>query len=143
MTLRKALPDALDQASPDGGPVEVQAAGGRALVDTVAVDRLGVRIRSVTVHREGGRDVTEAGEDLPSRVRSLGEPLAPVEVDRGLGGAILRTPRDPDRGFFEVGVDRGGDARVRKHRVDEDGGREDVDFDLTREQLGRLLDELS
>jgi hypothetical protein len=46
-----------------------------------------------------------------------------------------------EREFFEVEV-REREVEVRKHRVGDDGLREDADWDVTREQLGRLLGEL-
>ncbi len=71
--------------------------------------------------------------------------MVPIEIDTAHGRAILRT--DPDamrrREFFEVDVQSGGDVDVRRLRVDDDGERGEIDWTLTREQLGRVLAEIA
>ncbi len=138
---RKALDRGLDGAA-DGGIVELDRANGRARVDVVEADRLGVRVREVSVTREAPADVAAEAERLGAGVRSLPERLTPVEVAPTLGGAVLRTrPEDlRRREFFEVEVTP-SNTTVRRHRVD-DGGRQPADFTLTRDQLEGLLDEL-
>lgn len=143
-----SLDDALDGLG-GAGTAGVPRDGGSAEVDAVEVDRLGVRVRRVRVERTEPWDVRGRAEALPDRLRSLPERVEPQEVAPELGGAILRTrPADlrPSPGpggrteYFEVEVGERS-AEVRRVRV-QDGERSPSDFTLTREQLGRLLDEL-
>ncbi len=138
---RRALERALDDAS-GGGVIEVERPGGRARVDVVEADRLGVRVTRVGVRRERAVDVAAEAERLAGGVRALPDRLAPVEVAPELGGAVLRTrPEDVRRKeFFEVQVSP-TETSVTRQRVEPDG-RVPTDFTLTRDQLDGLLDEL-
>ncbi len=141
MPLRDALEDALDQASA-GDTVEVESGGGKARVDVVDVDRLGVRVRGVKVTRDRDIPLEQLTHELPDRVRSLPQRVAPIEIDSGLGGGIFRTPVDDRKqDYFQIDV-RGRDSEVERYVV-EDGERKATDFTITREGLGRLVDELS
>lgn len=135
------LDDALDQVN-GAGSAEVERDGGSASVDVADVDRLGVRVRRVRVEREAGWDVGEKAHALPDRLRSLPDRVEPQEVAPELGGAILRTrPEDYDgKRYFEVEVGPRS-AEVRRVKV-EGGERSEDDWTMTREQLGRLIDEL-
>ncbi len=136
-TLDEAL-DALQGA----GTVEVDRAAGKAEVDVVDVDRIGVRVRGVRVHRDRAVDVGEEAQRLPERLRSLPDRVAPVEVDATLGGARLRTRPDEMRGrdFFEVDV-APTRTDIHRTRIDDEGERHDADWTMTRDQLDRLLHE--
>ena len=81
---------------------------------------------------------------IAHNVRELGGRLVPVEVDERLGGGSLRTRTRDLRGgrFYEVELDGAG-ATVDRYKVGEDGGRERQPYTLTREQLGRLVDDLA
>lgn len=140
----RPLDQALDALPPGGGTVEVERGGHRAEVDVVDVDRLGVRVRGVTVTRGAPIDVAEEASALPDRLRALPDRIAPVEVAPELGGARLRTRPDELRGreHFEVDVapDR---TAIRRTRVDEGGERAQVDWTMTREQLDKLIDEVA
>jgi len=135
-TLNEAL-DALDGA----GQVVVNEVGGRTEVDVVEADKLGVRVRELHVARDT-RDVRSEAEALPDRLRAIPGRVVPVEVDPGLGGAILRTrPENMGRGrFFQLDV-RPEQTGIRRFRV-VDGERTQEDFTLTREQLRDLVDEV-
>lgn len=89
-------------------------------------------------------DVVEEASRLPERLRSLPDRVAPVEVDRGLGGARLRTRPDELRGpdYFEVDVEPRRTS-IRRTRLSEDGSRQPAEWTLSREQLERLIDEAS
>ncbi|MCB9686289.1 MAG: hypothetical protein H6735_14700 [Alphaproteobacteria bacterium] len=136
------LDDALDALPADGGTAEVQRGDHRARVDVVEADRLGVRIRKLEVERDQPVDVAREARELPERLRSLPDRVAPVEIAPSLGGARLRTRPDELRGkeYFEVDVEPTR-TTVRRTRATEDG-REPTDFTLTREQLERLIDEV-
>ena len=142
MTLGKAFDEALG-ATPSGN-VHAQGPHTRADVEVVESDRLGVTVRRLTVRRDETRDLVDEARELPDRLRSLPERFQAIEVDRGLGGAILRTrPEDiaDDGEYYELGL-HGADVELSRKKVEPGGTRADVDFTLTRKQLGRLLDEL-
>jgi hypothetical protein len=122
------------------GTVAVNEAGGRTEVEVIESDKLGVRIREVQVGRSV-RDVAVEAEALPNRLRAIPDRVVPIEVDPGLGGAILRTrPENMRRGrFFEVEV-RPEQTGIKRYVV-VDGERTQEDFTLTREQLRDLVDE--
>ena len=134
------LDEALDKLD-GGGIVEVEEPGGTTSVDVVEADKLGVRVRSVQVGHSV-RDVEAHAQSLPDRLRAIPARLQPVEVDRTLGGAVLRTrPDQMRRGrFFEVEV-RPEQTDVKRFRVD-DGERTQEEFTLTRDQLRDLVDEV-
>lgn len=143
MSLGHALPAALDEAHQTGARrVQVDAHGASATVDVVEVDGIGVRVRAVRVTRAVSVPIEELARLLPERVRSLPDRVAPVEVDAGLNGGVFRTPVDPVQGdYYQLDV-RGRDAEVRRFAVS-GGERAEADFAITRDSLGRLLDELS
>lgn len=136
---REALGRALDGAR-GGGVAEV----GRARVDVVEADRLGVRVRKVAVSHDPPVDVAEEARRLSEGLRALPERLEPVEVAPSLGGARLRTRPDDlrRREFFEVEVTPGETAVGRTRLAGDPPEREPADFTLTRDQLGDLIDEL-
>lgn len=134
------LDQALDKL--DGsGTVEVDRDGRSAEVDVVDVDRIGVRVKGVRVRHDGPVDVEREARALPERLRSLPDPLHPVEVAPDLGGAILRGAPDRDRRYFEAEVEPDR-TRIRRTRVGDDGEREEADWTMTRDQLDRLIDEV-
>ena len=138
--LGKALNDALDGVT---GPGTVRAAadGKTSEVEVLDVDRLGVKCTRVRVQRAGPLDVLDAAERLPDGLRALGEALVPVEVDPGLGGAVLRSEPEGNE-FYELGVQASGELDLRRWKGGAGLDREPTDFTLTRKQLGRLVDEL-
>ena len=140
--LSGALDEALDAAD-SAGSVEVQGGDSAAHIDVVDKDRLGVRIRSVKVRHSEPVDVVEEAARLTGSIRSLPGQVEPVEVAPKLGGAILRTPAEEmrDGKFFEVGV-KPEESEVNQYEVGEGGTRKAADWTMTRDQLGRMLDEL-
>lgn len=134
------LDDALN--AHEEGAIQVSREGGRAVIEATEVGPIGVRVTRVRVERDQPWDIRETAMGLPERVRALPERIAPIEVAPELGGAILRTDPGEYRGgdYFEVEVDARS-AEVRRVKV-EGSDRTPGDFSLTREQLGRLLDEL-
>ncbi len=136
------LDAALDALGDEGGVVEVQRGTHRAEVDVIEADRLGVRVRGVTVHAPHDRDIAREAARLPERLRALPDRVEPVEVAPELGGAILRTPADRvQRGrFYQVDV-RPRHTTIGRREIGADGGRVPVDFTLTREQLERLIEQ--
>jgi hypothetical protein len=135
------LHDALDALDGEG-TVETGRTGGRATVDVERAGPIGARVRRVRVERDEPWDISERAHDLPGRLRAIPERVEAQEVAPELGGAILRTVPDDLRGdgYYEVEVGE-RHAEVRRVGLD-DGERTEAAFDVTREQLGRLLDEL-
>ena len=138
MSLAKTLDEALKR-----GVIKVTHAGGQASVDVVAVGPVGVRVRSIAIDRARDVAIPTAAQELVEQLgRVLPERIEAVEVDPGLGGAVLRTKPSEmrDGEFVEVEVRGSRSVRVRRWRVDTE--RVPVDWAMTREQLGRLVDEL-
>ena len=135
------LAEALDGAAVPAS-VEADTDNGSVAVDVTDVDRLGVRVRGVTVRRKSAVDVVSEAARLPDALRALPERIEPVEVSRALGGARLRTSAKEIRGgeHFEVDVEA-TETRVRRTRV-ANGAREGIEWVMTREQLERLVREL-
>ena len=145
MTSHKAINNALDALDGEGGAVSAEVPGGSATVDVVAVDGLGVKVREGKGDRSSPFDLAEECYALPDRVRSLPHRLQPVEVDPGLGGGSLRSRPEEmrKRDFYQVDLTGDRSVGVRRFKVTKDGDRKPMDFTLTREQLGDLIDEIS
>ena len=141
--LRGAVGDCLREP----GQIQVEAGELEAEVAVVDCDRLGTIIDHIRV-RGPQADVGERARRISQHLRPGGDHLVPVEVDRTLGGAVLRShPRDVgdtrsgDSGFYQVDVDAES-AILRGHQVSADGVRTPSPFTWTRDQLGRALDQL-
>lgn len=146
MTLSDATERALERRAREGGVgVEVVSGAERADARVTDLDRIGVKVGRIAVRKADKVDLEREVEELPGRLRSLPERLAPVEVDAAHGRAVLRT--DPDemrrREFFELQVQGARELEIRRFRISADGDRERIDWTMTREQFGRLLDELA
>jgi hypothetical protein len=120
------------------GRVRVEQDGRTAEVDVADVDRLGVSVRGIKIGGGTGGVLGQAAR-LPEATSVLPERVQPVEVDAGLGGAVLRSvPRH--REYFEVRTN-GHEATIERLRGGPEG-RVRIPFTLTREQLGRLVDDV-
>lgn len=135
---------ALD-AHPDApGTVRVPGeGGGHAEIDVEKVDRIGVRVRGLRVVHGERRDVADEAKRLTDDLRSLPHRVTPVEVEPRLGGAVLRSrPEEIRRGeHWQIDVSE-GQTGISRQRVGEDGMREPSPWDMTRETLGRVIEEL-
>lgn len=142
MSLREAMQDALDKHDGDG-PVQADAKSASVEIDATDIGPIGVRVRQIRVKTDP-LEITDAARALPERLRALGEPVVPVEVAPKLGGTTLRTAPDDMRSgeFFDVDVKADGRHTISRHRVTEDG-RKPIEWAMTRDQLGRLLDDLT
>jgi hypothetical protein len=134
----ETLGESLDRSLAPGR-VEVESDGARAVAEVSGVDRYGVQVRSLHIHRAVGEGLQDAVSGLPDALRALPERILPVEVSPSLGGAILRSdPRDMiDQEYFEVRTD-GQDTSVHRYRRGS-GSREEVPFTLTRDQVRRVV----
>jgi hypothetical protein len=145
VSLSKAMNDALDAHPGGDATIEADADSGSAAVEVTDVGKIGVRIKRVRIEKTTPTALEEAAVSIPKGLRSLGEPLNPVEVAPSLGGARFRTsPEEIHEGeYFELEIHQSGKSELSRTRVDNDGNREDVDWAMTRDNLGRLLDELT
>lgn len=145
MTSHKAINAALDALKGAAGEVKADVPGGEAVVSVVAVDGLGVKVRHVKVARTKPFDLEVECELLPERIRSLPHRIQSVEVDPVLGGGLLRSRPEEmrKREFYQVDLVGQKEVGVRRYRVTKSGEREPIDFTLTREQLGDLIEEIS
>jgi len=136
------LDEALDADRDEGVPADVQGDGWRARIHTRQVGPIGVVVDRLRVQGSKG-DIAGRAEALADGLHPLGEPLDAVEVAPELGGAVLRTAPDRMRGgrFFEVDV--GEDSvDVRRLRRKPEGGRVEEGFAVTRDELGRIVDDI-
>lgn len=135
-TLRRAL----DARGP--GPVELEVRGVPVELEVRRSGPVGVELDVLRL-RPAPRDIVERSQQVCTDFRPRGERLVPVEVDPGLGGAVLRSrPEDIRRGrFFEVQVEPGS-IEVRRWQRRPGGGREPAPIPLSHEELGEWLDEL-
>ncbi|HJN77861.1 MAG TPA: hypothetical protein QGF58_28350 [Myxococcota bacterium] len=144
MSLKDALGDKLDLPGVDSGHIEVEYDNRKAEIDLVEVGPIGARVKRVRVSVPSAAPLQQQADGICERLRGLGERLVPVEVDERLGGGVLRS--DPNemngRRYYEVGLD-GDSATVERYRALDDGGREQEDFTVTRDQLGRIVDDLA
>ena len=132
------LDEALD-ALGGAGTATVHGDGTTTDIDVTDVDRLGVKVREIRVHREHPCDIVQEAHRLPEQLRALPERVEPIEVDASLGGARLRSaPQGEDREMIEVDL-QAHSTTIRRTVRDDDGGRSSHDFTLTREQLERLV----
>lgn len=81
-------------------------------------------------------------------VTGLLEPLKLVEVDKSRGQALLRSDEPAqkagDRFYYEVLLERTGHASVRRFKGSTTAAkREQVAFALTREAVGKLVEDLA
>lgn len=144
MSLSDALSDKLNLPGVTGGSVTVDGEQGAVEAELADVDRLGASVERLRVSVPEASSLPQQAQGICERVRGLGERLVPVEVDERLGGGVLRSDPGEMRGrrYFEVGLDGEG-AILERYRSLPEGGREREPFTVTREQLGRLVDDLA
>ncbi len=136
-SLREAVEERLDAP----GTLTASVGGLEAEVEVVDCDRLGAVVDRISV-RGGTGDIEDRALAIAKEARPGGDRLVPIEVDQGLGGAILRSgARDLRRGFYELRLDEDS-AELSGHKLTSEGLRSRVPYTWTRDQLGRFLDEL-
>ncbi|MEL6342878.1 MAG: hypothetical protein AAFV53_07075 [Myxococcota bacterium] len=134
--LSEALEDAIDGA----GTASAGSDGLTVEADLSQVGPIGVVVERVKVRGTPG-DITERAADLEDRLRPDNQPMTAIEVDPRLGGAVLRSPVDRSRRFYEAEVTEDS-VELTRQKVGEDGQRSASDFAVTREQLGDLVDQI-
>ncbi len=128
------------------GRIELEADGVSLEADVVDCERIGATVDRLRLRREQPGDVQAQAGAIAGRMQGLGERVQPVEVDPGLGGAVLRTAPDDmvDGGFYEISVgDDGRQAELERWKVGEGGQRQREPFTVTRDKLGRVVDGLA
>jgi len=145
-SLSKALEAKLNDTPYSGGEprvIEATAGNVRVRAEVVDVDRLGVVVERLRVEAGLG-DTIRRAQRVEATLRPAGQRLQAVEVDERLGGGVLRTSADHMMGgrFYQVDLDTEG-AELTRHKKNENGRRTRERFTLTREHLGKLVDDLS
>ena len=142
--LSDALKDKLELPGVGSGRVLVDGESGSVEVDLSAKGPIGAKVHRVRVESRAPGTLDQQAAGICERVRGLGERLVPLEIDERLGGGVLRSDPSDMRGkrYFEVGLDGQG-ATLERWKAKPDGGREREAFEVTREQLGRLVDDLA
>jgi hypothetical protein len=142
--LSDALKDRLELPDAGSGRVLVDGVAGSVEVDLSAMGPIGAKVHRVRVESLAPGSLDQQAVGICGRVRGLGERLVAVELDERLGGGMLRSDPGDMRGkrYFEVGLDGRG-ATLERWKAKPDGGRERESFEVTREQLGRLVDDLA
>lgn len=147
-----ALDAAVGEAGAAGRPVggmtvEADLPDGRSRVVVEDAERLGVLASSVEVERAGGAasSVTEQANEVARRLIYLSEPMAVIETDAKRGRGVVRSsslrPSAEGPEYNEAILEGGGSIRIRRYRV-EGRSRRRVASNLSRETLGRLVDDL-
>lgn len=158
MSLSRQIAAALDDLSAIGGtPHEITAEAGphRLTLAVRVASPVGVEVLALEfavsdpARPERSLDDLRAWADrVAARVTYLMEPLVLLEVDPAGGEAELRsqspTARDGRRAYYEVRLNRQGTLRLHRVSFEEsDRRRRDTPFQLTREVLERLADDLA
>lgn len=157
MSLSQQIVDALDKLPADlATPRELHASSGphRLTLFLRLASAIGVEVEALEFSIATPEPADRSTESLrawadrvANRVTYLMEPLVLLELDDEGGVAELRsqtpTARDGRRAFYEVRLNRQGTLRLRRLAFDEeDRRRQETPFQLSREVLERLADDL-
>lgn len=148
------LNDRIREAAAEGravGKTTLEAASGssKATVVVEDADRFGVLAGSVAAERPGGgpSSVPRQAAEAVRRINYLQEPLAVIETEDRRGRGILRsaTPREVEGGreYNEAVLDGGGSITIKRFRAETGSRRRQVPSNLSRETLGRLVDDVT
>ena len=127
-----------------------EEAGWSIRVDAECADTVGCRVWEVTLERPTPLtdDLTARAVRLVERVTGLLEPLKLLEVDARQGTALLRSvtpkPLGTALAYYELLLQAGGGANVRRYQVERAGGkRQQIGYTLTHESLAKLANDLT
>jgi hypothetical protein len=149
----KALDGKIRDAAREGRSVgkttiEAQTGSGRTTVVVDDADKYGVLAGPVSSETPGGKPsaVPAQAAEAVKKINYLQEPLAVIETEDRRGRGILRsaTPRQVEGGreYNEAILDGGGSITIRRFRAESGSRRRQVPSNLSRETLGRLVDDL-
>jgi hypothetical protein len=114
--------------------------------DTLAIVFAELRLETKQLSGATAPRVRAVADRLTSRVRYLLEPLAPVEFDDEQAVVQLRSvdpPRDAEGPtYYEVLVTTGGAVSLRRFQKSPHAPRRVVPTTVTREVLGKLVDDI-
>lgn len=118
---------------------------GVARADAMAVAFTELRLETDRLANAEIDRVRAVAEELTRRVTYLLEPLTPIEIDRDLAVVQMRstTPQQDaeSSAYYELLVHTGGSLSLRRYRKPKGAIREPIDATVTREVLGRLVDD--
>ena len=154
MSLSRKIAAALDELEGRDLPRTATVADGphTLSIEVAAAASVGLEADRLTFRADGParslQDLREWGARVASKVTYLMEPLRVHEADAVGVEVALRsvspTARPGRRSFFEARLGRDGSLDLRRHAVDDaTGRREPARFQLTREALERLTDDLA
>lgn len=152
MSLSHAIAAALDKGN-SSGMVSADEGDDSIQLDLVASSAVGVECHNLE-YRTASRthwsadDLRAWGDRVAARVTYLMEPLVVAEIDADAAEVQILskspTPRGPSRSFYEVRLNATGVLRLVRITFDEpDRRRRTTTFQLTREVLERLADDLA
>ncbi len=139
-------------ATAAGGTVQSAKGGDRVELGVARADALAIafdwlrletdRLAGASIER-----VRETAERLTERVTYLLEPLTPIEIDQDLAVVQMRstTPQQDNEStaYYELLVKTGGSLSLRRYRKPRGAMREPIEATVTREVLGRLVDDFA
>jgi hypothetical protein len=156
MSLSKKIAAALDENTKAyvlPCTVTVEDSPNRLTLNLTALDTVGLAFSTMefvnTSRTEWSSDaLKEWGDRLSKRVTYLMEPLKVLEVHDQGGEVQIRsqspTPREDQRGYYEMRLFRQGSLRMERFVYDETTRqRRQVPCQLTRETLERLADDIA
>lgn len=133
-----------------GATVAASAGGDRVYLGVARADAMAVAFSELGLETnrlaDAGVDrVRAVAEELTGRVTYLLEPLTPIEIDRDLAVVQMRstTPQQDaeSSAYYELLVRTGGSLTLRRYRKPRGAMREPIDATVTREVLGRLVED--
>lgn len=126
------------------------ASGSGVTIEFDLLEGLAAQIWSVEVQtgRPPVLPLADRAKELARRVTGLLEALHVVEVDAGLGRALLRSAQPAakaeERHYHELIVEAAGRATLRRYQGSiAVSGRRQISFTLTRDALAKLVADLS
>ncbi len=158
MTLADTLLEKLASWTPTGDSKHTFAcldpASGTAVRAAVEqLDAMSCRLAELCVTRSAAAAANEPSlkdwaSRVAERVTGLLEPLKMIEVDDHRGQALLRSDQPAQKAddllYYEVLLHRTGSATVRRYKGSvQPVKRQAVGFALTREALGKLVEDLA
>ena len=158
MSIRDDIEAELTALGGQSGWVAVQTTTARGPVavriDVVTVETLGCQVESVTLSAGflaglSVADLKDWSERLSERLTYLLESIGPLEVDEENGEVLMRSTQPHQlpsgREYYELMLAASGTDSVslkRYRSTKGTPGRDVVDMTLTREVVGRLVDDL-
>jgi hypothetical protein len=155
MTLADTLLEKLNKLSTDATVRRTlsfhdAAAAAAVRVEVDRLDALGCQLWEIAVKADRLQSVSlaERAQRVADEITGLLEPLKVHEVDDARGQALLRSEspaqKSDDLFYYEVLLHNTGAATLRRyHNTKTPGKREQVSFVLTKEALGKVVEDLA